>query len=143
MRLHLLPVMAALLAPPALASEPAAGNGAARLSIELNALEEQDGACRLIFVAENETGADLSALVLEAVLFDGEGRVAALTLLDFRDLPAGRVRVRPFDMAGIDCGALERVLINDVAACEAEDGTEADCGAALAVRSRVDVGLLQ
>jgi hypothetical protein len=142
MRLHLLPVMAALLAPPALASEPVAGDGA-RLSIELNALEEQDGACRLIFVAENETGADLSALVLEAVLFDGEGRVAALTLLDFRDLPAGRVRVRPFDMAGIECGALERVLINDVAACEAEDGTEADCGGALAVRSRVDVGLLQ
>jgi hypothetical protein len=141
MRLYLLPVLAALLAAPALALDPHAGDDAARLDIELNALETQDGACRLIFVAENGTGTDLSALVLEAVLFDRETRVAALTLLDFRDLPAGRTRVRPFDMAGVDCDALERLLINDVATCEWEAAET--CADAIAVRSRVDVELLQ
>lgn len=141
MRVHLLPALAALLAAPAFATEPGATEDAAPIGIELNALETQERACRLIFVAENETGSDLGSLVLEAVLFDREGRVAALTLLDFRDLPAGRTRVRPFDMAGIDCDALARVLINEVAACEAE--APVDCSAALAVGSRVDVELLQ
>jgi hypothetical protein len=143
MRLRLLPVLAALLAAPALGSDTTAPSDAAPVGIELNTLEAQDGACRLVFVAENATDTDLTALVLEAVLFDTEGRVAALTLLDFRDLPAGRTRVRPFDMPGLDCGALERLLINDVATCDWAAGEERDCAAALALRSRVDVELLQ
>jgi hypothetical protein len=140
MRLPLLPLLAALLAAPALAAETAPADPA-RLDIELNALEAQEGACRLIFVAENATGADLASLILEAVLFDRDGRVATMTLLDFRELPADRMRVRPFDMAGVDCAALDRLLINEVAACEAE--TPMDCSAALTVRSRLDIELLQ
>jgi hypothetical protein len=142
MRLRLLPLLPALLAAPALASEARIADPG-RLDIELNAIEAQAGACRLIFVAENATGAELSSLVLEAVLFDRAGRVAALTLLDFRDLPADRMRVRSFDMASIDCGAIERVLINDVAVCEAEAAAPPDCAEALAVRARVDVEILQ
>ena len=143
MRLLLLPLLTALLAAPALASDTTAHRDAGAIGIELNALEAQDGACRLIFVAENDAGADIAALVLEAVLFDAEGRVAALTLLDFRDLPAGRMRVRSFDMPGLECGALERLLINDVAACDWATEATQDCAAALSVRSRVDVELLQ
>ncbi len=109
------------------------------LRIELNAVDPQDGACRLIFVAENETGSDLSALVLEAVLFGSSGRVEALTLLDFRDLPAARLRVRSFDMAGVDCAGISRLLINDVATC---DGA-VDCASALSVSSRVPIEMLQ
>jgi len=140
MRLSRLPLLAALLAAPALASEPAPADPA-RLEIELNALEAQDDACRLIFVAQNATGADLASLVLEAVLFDRDGRVAALTLLDFRDLPDDRIRVRPFELAGLDCDALHRLLINEVAACEAD--APLDCAAALETRSRIDVEFLQ
>lgn len=138
MRMRLLPLLAALLALPAmLAAAPAEVE--APLAIELNAIEPQEGACRLIFVAQNGTGADVDALVLEAVLFDAEGRVAALTLLDFRDLPAGRTRVRPFDMAGLECWAIARLLINDIATCEGA----ADCAAALSPSTRIDIELLQ
>ena len=133
MRLRLPALLAALLALPASAAAEAA------LTIELNALEPQENACRMIFVAENAAGADLDALVLEAVLFDRGGRVAALTLLDFRELPAGRLRVRSFDIAGIDCAAIERVLINDIARCEGA----VDCAAALEMRSRLEIELLQ
>ena len=140
MRPRLLPVLAACLAlPVAGAAEPVAG--AAPLTVELNAMEQQEGACRLIFVAENDADADLTALVLEAVLFDRDGRVAALTLLDFRDLPAGRMRVRSFDMAGLDCTALDRLLINDIATCEG--AATPDCAGTLALRSRLDIELLQ
>jgi hypothetical protein len=143
MRLHLLPVLAALVAAQALASDAAATRSPAPIAIELNALEAQEGGCRLIFVAQNDADTALAALVLEAVLFDADGRVAALTLLDFRDLPAGRMRVRSFDMAGLDCDGLDRLLINDIAACDWATETAEDCRTALSVRSRVDVELLQ
>ncbi|MBN8294852.1 hypothetical protein JI664_22970, partial [Rhodobacter sp. NTK016B] len=69
--------------------------------LELNALHPRDGACQMVFVAQNDSGGDVQRLVLEAVLFDIEGRVAALTLLDMQDLPAGRMRVRSFEIGGL------------------------------------------
>jgi hypothetical protein len=134
--MRLFPALAVLLAP--WVSPLGAETTGAPLRVELNALEAQDGACRLIFVAENP-GADLDALVLEAVLFDTAGRVAALTLLDFRDLPAGRMRVRSFDMAGLDCAALDRLLINDIATCEPTGG----CANGIEAATRTDIELLQ
>ncbi|WP_333829177.1 hypothetical protein [Pararhodobacter sp.] len=92
------------------------GEGAA-LRIELNRTELRENACQLVFVAQNDTAEGLSQLVLEMVLFDRSGGVAALTLLDFQELPAGRMRVRSFDMPGLECDALGRVLVNDTASC--------------------------
>ena len=134
--MRLLPALAVLLAP--WASPLGAETPGAPLRIELNAVEAQDGVCRLIFVAEN-SGSDLDALVIEAVLFDTAGRVAALTLLDFRDLPAGRMRVRSFDMAGLDCAALDRLLINDIATCDPTEG----CARGIETATRTDIELLQ
>jgi hypothetical protein len=139
MRLRFPAVLATFLALPITGLAESPEEGERMLGIELNALEAQEGACRLIFVAENATGTDLASLVLETVLFDQAGRVVALTLLDFRDLPTGRIRVRPFDMPGVDCDALDRLLINDVASCEGG----LDCAGALSVHSRLDVELLQ
>ncbi len=140
MRLPLLALLTCLAAPVA-ATE--ASDAPGTIAIDLNTLEPQNGACRLIFVAENATETDLSALVLEAVLFDTEGRVAALTLLDFEGIPASRLRVRPFDLPGLDCDALDRLLINDVATCDwATDGPQ-DCRAALDLRSRAGIELLR
>jgi hypothetical protein len=110
---------------------PAAAEGAG-LALDLNRLDEGEGACRLTFVADNAL-APLSALVLETVIFDRAGRVAALTLFDFGDLPADRRRVRQFDVAGIACADVAQVLVNGVASC-AGDGLDASaCAAALAI----------
>ena len=117
------------------AEAPAA---APSVSVELNAIHPRDGACQFVLVGQNGTEADIDRLVLEAVLFDTEGRVATMTLLDLQDLPAGRMRVRSFEIGGITCEGVSRLLINGVSSCEPEG-----CGAAIEARSVTPIEVLQ
>ena len=87
------------------------------LSLELNAAQPSDKGCRLTFVVSNALGADLSKAAFEIALFDEAGVVDRLTVLDFKDLPAGKTKVTRFDLAGADCGKLSRVLINSATEC--------------------------
>lgn len=130
---RLLPICLALLPLPALAQDDA-------LRIELNRLDPQPGACRIILVAENPSEEAVTGLVLEAVAFSSEGRVAAITLLDLQDLPAERMRVRSFDLAGLDCPTLGRLLING---SQCTPGEAAICGRPLELTSQVDVEVRQ
>ncbi|WP_424179426.1 hypothetical protein [Yoonia sp. TsM2_T14_4] len=118
-----------------------AGSAAAQdsggIAVDLNRLDPVDNACRLTFVAQNAL-APLTALALETVLFDQAGRVAALTLFDFADLPQGSRRVRQFDVAGVACTDVAQVLINGVAACTGDSTTAATCAQALRVTGSVD-----
>lgn len=119
-----------------------AGDAQPSLTIELNTVNSTGSACRMTFVAENKTGSDVTQVVFETVIFDASGGVLSLTLFDFRDLPVNRPRVRQFDIAGLACDALGRVLINGSSTCMV-DGSESDiCNSALAVSSRLDVELL-
>lgn len=108
------------------------------LSVELNTAETVDTACRLTFLVQNDLGADLGQLALETVILTPDGIVERLTLFDFRDLPAGRPRVRQFDLGGIACDGIGAVLINGTSACAGEGVDPAACGAGLALASRVD-----
>ncbi|PRY92878.1 hypothetical protein BCF33_1741 [Hasllibacter halocynthiae] len=111
------------------------------LGVTLDGLADVGDGCRATFVARNGTGADIDALVFEGVAFGAEGGVALLTLLDFGSLPAGRPRVRQFDLAGLGCDAIGGFLLNGIERCEG-DGLGPDaCLDALAVASRGDVGL--
>ena len=125
-------LLAATLATPALAEEPALG-------LELNTVNEEEGACRLTFLAENALGADLDALVLEAVLFTAGGSVDRLTLFDFGALPAGRPRVRQFDVNGLSCDALGQVLVNGATECAGAGLAPGACIDALRISSRTGV----
>lgn len=98
---------------------------AAALTVELNALQPSEQGCRLSFVATNGLEADIGRLAYEMVLFDAAGLVERLTVLDFKEIPAGKTRVRQFDLAGTGCPAISRVLVNDAKACEGP-GLEAD-----------------
>lgn len=120
------------------ATEPPAPGG---LALELNALGDEGEACRMTFLATNATGADIEAAVFETVVFDADGAVERLTLFDFRDLPRGRPRVRQFDLGGLACADVGRVLINGAQSCTGE-GAQAACTDALTLSSRVDVELL-
>jgi hypothetical protein len=111
----------------------------ARLSVELNAAEDTGGGCRLTFLADNALGADLSSLVLETVLITREGLVERLTLLDFQSLPQGRTRVRQFDLPGLACADLGRVLFNAAATCTGAGLTPDSCMAGLRPGTRLDV----
>jgi hypothetical protein len=87
------------------------------LTLELNALQPSEKGCRLTFVVNNGLGAELTKAAFEIALFDAEGVVDRLTVLDFRELPAGKTKVSRFDLAGVDCGKLGRVLINHATEC--------------------------
>ncbi|MDP5348764.1 MAG: hypothetical protein NWQ32_10275 [Paracoccaceae bacterium] len=119
-----------LIAPGAFAQGASGG-----LSLELNRIDALDGACRLTFLAQNTLGSDLETLSLETVLIDTKGRVERLTLFEFGALPDGVPRVRQFDVPGLVCDDLGRVLINGVAACSAG----AACQQRLELSTRTDV----
>lgn len=100
--------------------------GPSSLSIDLNALEQIDQACRLVFVATNGTAASIDAVVLETVVFDTAGTVDRLALFDFKALPVGKTRVRQFDLPETRCSDIGRVLINGAESCKGPSlkGTE-------------------
>jgi hypothetical protein len=137
-RLPALTCALALLAAPA----PGFAQGLAQgLSLDLNATHPRDGACQLVFVGQNGTGADIAQLVLETVLFDPEGRVAAMTLLDLQDLPAGRLRVRSFEIGGLDCDGIGRLLINGISTCLPAETP--GCAAELSATTSTGIEVLQ
>ncbi len=127
-------MLALTLASPALAQDAEEP----KLTIELNALNQTEGACRLLFVARNGLAADVTSLVLEAVAFDASGSVNRIALFDFSSLPTGTPRVRQFDLPDLACSDIGSLLVNGVQSCEGP----ADCSAALSVSSRTDVELL-
>ncbi len=65
-------------------------------------------------------------------LFAPSGAVNLLTLFDFRDLPAGKLRVRQFDIPETNCSSIGRVLFNDIDSCAG-----AGCDGGLKAISRV------
>lgn len=114
----------------------------AHLSIELNAVETVEDACRISFLIQNGHDFDIDQAVFEAVLFNADGRVDRLTLFDFGALPAARPRVRQFVVPGLECAALGRLLINGVETCSGADVEGAACTKDLELRSRTDVEIL-
>lgn len=125
-----------------LATVLAAASGAAAqepdkagIAIELSAAEPADGACKLSFVVRNGHKADIGKAVYETVLFDDQGQVARLTLLDFQDLPAGRLRVRQFQFPHT-CEGISRVLINGADTCTGDGLPDDACSRGLVLSSR-------
>lgn len=109
------------------------------LALELNTVETVGESCRLTFVARNGQEEDIVQLVLETVLFTDDGRVGDITLFDFGALPAGKARVRRFDMAGLSCERIGSVLVNGVETCATSAG--GDCGRPMTLASRTAIGL--
>ncbi|PRY23140.1 hypothetical protein CLV78_105192 [Aliiruegeria haliotis] len=127
---------------PALAQAQSAEDTPRTLHLELNALQDVGGACRLTFMARNGTGMTIEKVVFEAVVFDQSGGVVNLSLFDFRELPADRPRVRQFDLPDRSCESIGQALINGANTCRV-DGAESDiCDASLSLGSRLSVELL-
>ena len=82
------------------------------LVLELNAAQPSEKGCRLTFVVTNNLGGELSKAAFEMAMFNEAGVVDRLTVLDFKDLPAGKTKVARFDLGGADCGKISRLLIN-------------------------------
>ena len=131
-----------IVALPFAALAQSAEDAGPHLSLELNAVQDVGGACRLTFVAHNRTGTVIDKAVFETVIFDASGGVVSLSLFDFRDLPADKPRVRQFDLSGMACDAVGQALINGANTCVVEGADSPVCDGALSLTSRVSVELL-
>lgn len=136
------PVLAQTAAGSSVEAESTEAAGAEALEIELNRLEQRDGACRLSFVYRNRLGTDLDALQIEAVLFDQDERVERFLVLSSKSLPSDKIRVQQFDISGLDCTGLGSILVNDVKACEGKGLDPEACLARLSLSSKAEAGLL-
>ncbi|MFT6456918.1 hypothetical protein [Pseudophaeobacter arcticus] len=123
------------------AMPPVPGARPEAISIELSAAEDIGAACKLSFVVTNSHGQDIDKAVYEMVLFDAAGQVSRLTLLDFQDLPAGRLRVRQFQFPQ-PCADISRVLINGAQTCTAAGLDVGGCSQGLTLTSRTKMELL-
>lgn len=139
----LLPVLstAAVIANSALAQDERPTDTAS-LTIELNAASDNAGGCTLSFLIANGLDDDITQVVYETVIFDTDGQVERLTLLDFGALPAGRPRVRQFTLADTSCDQIGRVLVNGADTCEVEGLDEIICMERLDLKSRTDIEVL-
>lgn len=122
-----------IAANPALAKSSSAGT----FSLELNRLDAVADDCRVTLVEKNGTQSAFATLKLDLVVFDGADIVTKRVGVDAGPLKAGRTVVKTFDLKGLACDGVGRLLINDVLACEAE-GIAADaCLDLVEPRSRV------
>lgn len=97
------------------------------LSLDLNSLQPSNGGCRLTFVVGNGLPTPIDRAAFEMALFNSSGVVDRLTVLDFKDLPAGKTKVSRFDLAGTTCADIGRVLINDATDCKGAGTDPAAC----------------
>jgi hypothetical protein len=113
------------------------------LSLELNAVQPSDKGCRFTFVILNDLGADLDSAAFEVALFNTDGVVDRLTVLDFKELPAGKTKVTRFDLPGTDCAKVSRVLVNNATKCSGKGIKPDACMSALKTdtKGRIAFGL--
>lgn len=107
--------------------------------VELNKLEPQDGACRAYLVFENQTEQSFSGLTLDLVMFDNEGVIAKRLAVNAAPLPASKTSVKLFDIEGLACTDIGKILINDALDCQDANGEVSDCVALIEPSSRGDV----
>ena len=107
--------------------------------LELNNAADVESSCRLTYVATNNTGVGLSKTSYEVAIFDGEGRVSNLLVLEFGQLPIAKTKVVQFDLKDNSCGDISRIVVNNLAECESADGTHDFCLSALITSTRTDI----
>ena len=111
------------------------------LAIQLNKLKPVDAGCRIYFVIENQGDEPYQELTVDLVTFDPAGIVGQRLLVELGPLRAAKTSVSSFDFDGLDCAAIDRILVNDVTSCRTPAGTPEDCVARIALSS-LDAELL-
>lgn len=118
-------------------TQDAAEGAKAGIEVELNALAPSQKGCLMTFVARNTLPAAVSKISFELAFFNEKNVVDRITVLDFRDLPVGKKRVRQFDMPGVKCDSITRIIVNDTPVCEGPGPGE--CMQGLTTRSQLSV----
>lgn len=110
-----------------LAWTPIAGGQNQGIRIELNKLEPLETACRAYLLFENRSPANFQSLKLDLVMFNPEGIINRRLAVEGGPLPAEKTSVKLFDIEGVSCDAVSRVLLNGVLSCSDGEGERANC----------------
>lgn len=107
----------ALLLAAALACSGPAFAQSGDVQVELNKLRPVDDACRAYLVTQNLSDDKFDSLKLDVVMFDADGIVAKRLAVQLAPIPAGKTRLKVFDMADLDCDQIGQLLLNNVLEC--------------------------
>ncbi len=111
----------------------------AALTLELNALQASDTACRVSFLATNGLDGTIDRAAVEVAFFTTDGAIDRIVTLDFKGLTQGKTKVLQFELADLPCTGIGRLLINDIAACEGQAIAATACLAGLVTTSLPDI----
>jgi hypothetical protein len=122
---------------------------AAPLPVELNKLEPLPGpaaGCRVYFLVSNPDAEAFEQLRLDLILFANDGVIARRIGFDLAPLPPKKTAVRLFDLAGLGCDDIGKMLINDVISCvhkgsQPSDADRAGCLDRLALTSKTKAAI--
>ena len=140
--------LSAAIASSVLALMPVAANAqddaqdTGTFDLELNAAAEtEDGNCRLTYVAANRSQLDLDRTAFQVGIFDTDGAVTRLLVLEFGALIAGKTKILQFDLTGQSCASISRIVVNETAACTLADSAETSdfCSSSLVASSRTAI----
>lgn len=105
------------------------------ITVELNKLEDREDACRASFVIGNG-GERFDIFVLDLIVFDSDQVIAKHLAVNAAPLRSDKTSVKMFDIVGIGCADIGRILLNDVSKCESRNGARLDCIDLVAISSR-------
>jgi hypothetical protein len=109
------------------------------IAIELNDAVNIENACRLVFVAMNQSGLVLEKTSYDVVTFDGSGKVGRSLTFQFGRLPVGKTKVVQFDLPGQPCDGISRLLVNEVAECVVDGKASEVCIDTLKTTTRTNI----
>ena len=114
------------------------------LGLELNTTLPAEGACALLFVLDNQTGADFAAFHLDASVYDKDKKIAGFYRLGFADVAGAAKSTVQFKVEGLDCEEISAVTINPgpPGGCTTKDEGDAKaCEAAPQISAGPDLGI--
>ncbi len=91
----------------------------------------------------NNTRHSFSGLKLDLVLVGKEGIIAKRLTVDAAPPPGDKTSVKLFDIEGLSCDSIGRILFNDALDCKDKSGEIANCVAQIKPTSRSDVPLVK
>ena len=113
------------------------------LLVELNKLEPNEGDCRAYLVLENGSTSAFESLKLDVVVFDTDGIVAKRLAVEAAPLPLEKTSLKVFDIGGLPCDRVGRVLLNEVMTCADASQERGDCLALMITSSRAPIPFIK
>ena len=129
-------LLALAMAGPTSASAQSAEGG---IVIELNKTEQHEAACWLYMLFDNRSDRRFDRLEVDLVLFDGDGVVIRRQPV-LAPLAPAHMSLKVYNLDGLQCAAVDRILINDVTCGGDGDGS---CLGMVEARSRGPVSLVK